>query len=226
MLLDTVRAGLRRTDDLLRSRRQIAPRHDEGWRWWWYFAIVVGFAPIYGAVMGTYRFVAAERLLQVLYSGVKLPILLLVTLALCMPGFFVLNTLLGLRRDFPEACRAILAGQAVMSVALASLAPLTRVWYFSTESHRAALIFNMAMLAVAALAGQATIIRHYGPLIRGNRRHIPMLAGWALTYAFVGIQMGWTFRPFIGSPGLAVTFFRQEPFTNAYVVVFGILTGM
>jgi hypothetical protein len=38
-------------------------------------------------------------------------------------------------------------------------------------------------------------------------------------YIFVGIQMGWVLRPFIGSPHAPVEFFRRESWGNAYEVV-------
>jgi hypothetical protein len=36
---------------------------------------------------------------------------------------------------------------------------------------------------------------------------------------FVGIRMGGTLRPFIGSPGVPVRFFRSGDRENAYVIV-------
>jgi hypothetical protein len=188
-------------------------------------ALVLIFGALYGASMGSFRLHSPERLLLVLYSGVKVPLLLFATSAVCLPGFFVLNTVLGLRDDLKEALRAILAGQAGLSVALASLAPLTRFWYFSSESHRAALLFNAAMFTLATLAGQVIMLRYYRPLLQRNPRHRLMIAAWLVLYAFVGMQMGWMLRPFVGSPGLPVAFFRQEPFTNAYVVIAGLIFG-
>jgi hypothetical protein len=44
-----------------------------------------------------------------------------------------------------------------------------------------------------------------------------------MLYAFVGIQMGWMARPFVGSPGIAVRFVREEPFSNAYVTLVEII---
>jgi hypothetical protein len=38
-------------------------------------------------------------------------------------------------------------------------------------------------------------------------------------YIFVGIQMGWVLRPFIGDPMEPVQFFRDEAWDNAYVIV-------
>jgi hypothetical protein len=32
-------------------------------------------------------------------------------------------------------------------------------------------------------------------------------------------------RPFVGAPDLPVAFFRQEPFTNAYVEIAGLIFG-
>jgi len=42
---------------------------------------------------------------------------------------------------------------------------------------------------------------------------------WVFLYAFVGIQMGWVLRPFIGDPGQRPTFLRSESWGNAYVIV-------
>ena len=47
-----------------------------------------------------------------------------------------------------------------------------------------------------------------------------MLRTWIVVYAFVGIQMGWFLRPFIGDPAIPVQFFRSESWGNAYVVLF------
>jgi hypothetical protein len=52
-----------------------------------------------------------------------------------------------------------------------------------------------------------------------NRRHRVLLRTWLVVYAFVGIQMGWVLRPFVGAPGMPVQFFREEAWGNAYVIV-------
>ncbi|MHC4444543.1 MAG: hypothetical protein ACYTF1_18205 [Planctomycetota bacterium] len=218
-------ATLTHTDQFLRGTGPFAPQRKFDFPLWWLPAIILFFAPIYGAMMGSFNLVSPERLLQVVYSGVKAPLLLLATTLLCLPGFFVLNTILGLRDDFREALHAILAGQAGLSIALASFAPMVRFWYFSTDSYRGALLFNAFIFTLAAIAAQMVIFRYYRVLIRRHRYHLIMLFAWFALYAFVGIQMGWTLRPFVGSPSLHVSFFRAEPFTNAYVVVFNLIFG-
>lgn len=39
---------------------------------------------------------------------------------------------------------------------------------------------------------------------------------WLVLYLFVGIEMAWVLRPFVGAPGLPVQFFRHGAWGNAY----------
>lgn len=187
--------------------------------------MILIFSPFYGAVMGSYSATEPERVWLAVFSACKAPMLLLVTSLLCLPGFFVLNTVLGLRDDLREALQAILAGQAAVSIALASIAPITLVWYLSDATYRAALFFNMGVFAAATVAGQITMFRYYRPLIHREPRHRIGLATWLFLYIFVGIQMGWLLRPFIGNPTEPPQFFRPEPFSNAYVVIWHMILG-
>lgn len=193
--------------------------------WWFYPLIVLLAGGVYGATMGSWDLSTAERWRMIPYAGLKVPLLVLATTAVCLPGYFVLSSVLGLRADFRAALAAIAAGQAATALSLASLAPLTRFVYVSGIGHQGALMFSAAMFTLAAGAGYAITIRRYRPLLARSRRHRLMLAAWITMYVFVGIQMGWMLRPFVGTPGMAVTFFRQEPFSNAYVAVAKIALG-
>ena len=182
-------------------------------------AFVVLFGVFYGAVMGAFGGVRGGRALQLLYSGVKVPLLLLVTFALSLPSFFVLNTILGVRPDFGQALRALIATQAALTIILASLAPFTALWYASSGHYQAAILFNALMFAVASVGAQLLLRRWYQPLIARNNRHRLLLRAWLVVYAFVGIQMAWILRPFVGEPTMATRFFRDEAWGNAYVEV-------
>ena len=205
------------TDDLLRGR--LAPEGDAARAARLLprlLLTLVAFGVLYGATMGTFGGVHGQRALQPLYSGLKVPMLLLVTFAVSLPSFFVLNTILGVREDFREVFRALIATQAGLTVVLAALAPFTAFWYVSFAGYEAALMFNAAMFAVASFAGQWMLRRFYRPLVARNPRHRVLLRGWLIIYAFVGIQMGWVLRPFVGVPGRPVTFFREGAWVNAY----------
>ncbi len=180
---------------------------------------VVAFGTFYGAIMGGFGGIQGERLWQIFNSALKVPLLLLGTSLIAWPSFFVLNTLVGLRRDFARATTALMAAQAGLAVVLASLAPLTVVWYASSADYAAALRFNGLMFAIASFAGQGLLRGHYRLLIQRNSKHRWMLGTWLVIYIFVGIQMAWILRPFVGDPGAPIEFFRRESWGNAYVVV-------
>lgn len=173
----------------------------------------------YGATMGTFGGFAGDHPWQSLYSAIKVPILIVLSFALCLPCFFILNTLLGLRDDFGDSVSALMKTQAVVTIALAALAPYTAVWYCSTTKYEPALLFNAGVFAVASFAGQSILRRLYRPLIQRNARHRLTLRLWIVLYAFVGIQMGWILRPFVGDPRAPVHFFREGALSNAYVVI-------
>src|SRR3990172_4653986 len=75
--------------------------------------LIVVCGAFYGAVMGSYHGVLGDGWKQVLLSSVKVPVLFFVTFLLCLPSFFVINTLAGLRDDFPHVLRALLAFQSL-----------------------------------------------------------------------------------------------------------------
>ena len=211
------RQVLSNIDDLLRARMQFslerAPKHRQIILW------MIVFGLIYGIVMGSFGGITPDRFQQILYSAAKVPVLLAATFLLSLPSFFVINTLMGLRSDFAQVVRLLISTQAALTVILASFAPFTALWYLSFADYEVAKLFNAFMFGCASITAQLVLLRLYRPLIKKNPRHRVMVRLWLVIYAFVGIQMGWTLRPFIGKPGMETTFFRQEAFTNAYVEV-------
>ena len=213
-LLHEVAVIRRKIDALLRGEATVP---------WRFIAVAVCLAGFgYGTVMGFH----GGRFLQALYSGLKVPLLLSVATCVCLPSFFVLNTVLGLRSDVAVAVRAVLLAQGSVAVCLAGLAPLTAVGYLSSANYPFAMVLNGVMFALASLAGQITLTRHYRPLLARDPRHWLGLFAWLILYVFVAIQAAWVLRPFIGAPGLPTSFFRQEAWGNAYVqVVRGLFGG-
>ena len=211
---------LRDADSLLRQTAWPVKALRPASVWWRLAVLIVVFGGAYGAVMGSFGGVTGERIWQVIFSASKVPILLLATFAIALPSYFVLNTLLGLRNDFAEALRALLAGQAGLTIILAALAPLTAFWYASTASYQKALLFNGLMFAVASASSQIVLGGYYRRLVLRNAKHRWMLRVWLFLYAFVGIQMAWVLRPFVGTPNEPTQFIRSDVWSNAYVIVF------
>jgi hypothetical protein len=208
-------------DDVLRQAPWVTRQLDSRQAILRLIGYLVAFGLLYGAVMGSFRAIASQPQwqLQVVYSAVKVPLLLMATFVISLPSFYVLNSLLGLGRDFGPAVRALVAAQSGLAIILCSLAPLTLVWYASSAEYNRALLFNGAMFAVASFAAQWLVRGYYRPLVARNRRHGWLLWCWLVVYTGVAIQMAWLLRPFIGSPDRPVQFLRDNPWDNAYEYV-------
>lgn len=179
-------------------------------------AVVVVCGFVQGAVMGLHD----GRVMQGVYSGIKVPLLLLGSTVVCVPSFYVLHLGLSLHGDFMAACRAIFVVQAVAAVFLAACAPLIAFAYVSSDHYPFAICANGVVYLGAALTAQRALARHYVPLIAKDRRHRVTLGAFFVLYVLVAIQLAWTLRPFIGWRGLEPALFRAEAWGNAYVHVF------
>ncbi len=176
-------------DNLLRARPWAVQAGETGTRLVQLAGLIVVFGVIYGAIMGSFGGFADGRILQAVYSALKVPLLLIVTFALSLPCFFILNTLWGLRSDFSMVLRALLATQAGMTVILASLGPFTALWYFSSSNYQGAILFNLLMFSLASISAQVLLRKFYRPLLEKNDKHRLLLRVWFVIYGFVGIQI-------------------------------------
>lgn len=187
-------------------------------------AVVLGGA-LQGASMGAFAFLNGGSAAFLFFSALKVPLFLGLGAALMLPALYVLYALLGLGDQFGVALRALVGGQAAFALVLASLSPLTLVFYLSGATYRGALGFNVALFALAALAAQNTIRGRIRALLQRDARHSQLLSiGFGL-WAFVAIQLGWNLRPFVGNPDAPAQFLRPDAFTNAYLALWRILVG-
>jgi len=180
---------------------------------------------VYGAVMGSWEVHLDGRWRLMCFGALKMPLLVILTTLVCLPGFFVINTAAGVRDDFPIALRAIMGSQAAFAIALLSLAPVIRFIYACGVDQGDAILANAGLFALATGVAQGVLFRGYRPLRERSGVHRRLLWGWLVLYAFVGIQMGWMLRPFIGQLEIPPTFLREEPFSNAYIVVFRLISA-
>lgn len=187
--------------------------------------LIVLCGAVYGCAMGSFNAIGSPRLLQAVYSGLKVPLLIVATFCLALPSFFIFNAVLGLHEDFRVALRVLLSSQAGQMALLASLTPYVLVWNASSSAHELTILFNGLMFGIATAGGQLVLRRAYRTLIARDPRHRILLRIWVVTYAFVGIQLAWTLRPFVGDPHVPTAFLRADSLTNAYVALAGIVRG-
>ncbi|MGQ0553192.1 MAG: hypothetical protein ACT4PU_08220 [Planctomycetota bacterium] len=197
---------------------------------WGRLLVILGISgATYGAAMGSFGLVdgrAGQAALQALYSGIKVPLLVVCSMLLCLPNFYVVNAVLGLRSDFAAAFRGILSAQATFAVCLAALAPVTLLFYASIGSYHAAKLVNVATFLVALFAAQKTLTRHYAPLLARDARHRVALLAWPALYMFVAGQLAFVLRPFLGNPDFPTEFLRDPWWGNVYGDLLWALRGL
>lgn len=194
-------------------------------------AVIVAGSGIYGATIGLGR-----DPLQALYTALKFPILIILTTA----GNALLNgmtaQLLGLGVSFRQLTLAITTSFALASLILASLSPVTLFLWFNTPSytspdalgaHNFTLVTHVFLIAFAGTTANAALFRLLADMSGSSRTAARILGAWLLGNMFLGCQLSWIMRPFIGSPGLPVEFFRQDAFRgNFYETTFRALMNL
>ena len=102
----------------------------------------------YGAVLG-----ASNGWLQALVSTVKLPLLFLVTLAICLPTLYLFNLVFGARLSVLQACALIMVAITVTAVLTFAFAPISLFFLITARSYAFFKLLNVAILALTALVG-------------------------------------------------------------------------
>jgi hypothetical protein len=187
------------------------PRHSP-------FTLIVLCGAAYGAVMSSYNGIAGERWLMVLYGALKVPMLFMATMLIAIPCFYVLNLLAGAGADFRRVWQGLIDYQLSIAVQLFALIPVTAFFNVIYADYRLAQAWSTLLFAFASWNARRSLNACYAPLIARSPAHRHLRRFWFLLYAFVGIQMGWDLRPFVGHPEMPVQFFR-EGIGNAYVNV-------
>jgi hypothetical protein len=184
--------------------------------------IVVGMG-CYGAAMGAWR-----DSLQALYTAIKFPLIILLTTF----GNGLINSmlapLLGLNISFRQCMFAILTSCSLSAAILGAFSPLMAfmVWNATPLSaaapvgsdltHDAILLTHVLVIAFAGIVANLRLsqwLTHLGgsPVITQR-----VLSAWLIGNLFLGSQLSWIFRPFVGLPGLPVEFIRPSALHGSF----------
>jgi hypothetical protein len=179
-------------------------------------------AGAYGAAMGWWR---DPR--QALFVAIKFPLIILLTTI----GNGLLNAmlapLLGVNISLRQSILAILMSFTIAAAILGSFSPLIAflVWNappIPAQGHGADLTYPIILLshvAVIAFAGIVANLRLFQLLrqLGGSTSSASrVLLAWLAGNLFLGSQLSWIFRPFIGSPDLPIQFLRDHPLAGNF----------
>jgi hypothetical protein len=176
--------------------------------------ILIG-SGLYGFTLGIWR-----APLQSLYTAIKFPALIFLTCG----GNALLNGMLaqvlGLGLSFKQTSLAILMSFALAAIILGGLSPITLfIWYnapaLASEDaalgHSLMIFAHVCAIAFAGVMANRRLLDLLRKVAGDSNTALGVLFSWLAGNLFLGAQLAWNLRPFIGHPSLAVQFLRDEP---------------
>lgn len=177
--------------------------------------VFLGSCLIYGATFGLWRsgFQAAS-------TAFKFPLVVLLTCA----GNTVLNgclaQVLGTGLGFRQSAVAILMSFTIMGLILAGFAPVMVFFAWCVPAFDSAeaatgqsltLLAHVSLIAFAGIMGNRRLWQLLRHLTGAPARANTVLFAWLAGNLLLGSQISWILRPWIGRPGISVSFFSSEP---------------
>ncbi|HBC46402.1 MAG TPA: actin-binding WH2 domain-containing protein [candidate division Zixibacteria bacterium] len=164
---------------------------------------------LYGLVMGAY-----QGLLQSVISAFKLPILFILALLICFPAFFIIQFILGSRLKIKQVVSIVLSGFVLMSFIMLAFTPIVVIFLLTGSNYYFLHLLHVAIFVFAGIFGMNTIVQalKYSCEIKNvyPKTGVVVFRFWVVILAFVGIQLAWNFRPFLGVRGEPVQLFGQR----------------
>ena len=178
---------------------------------------VVLFSFIYGIIMGSYNGV-----LQSLVTGIKMPCLIVLSLLICFPALYVVQSMIGSTMTIFQMANIILAGFFVFTTIALSFSPIIVFFMITSDSYSFLKLLHVAIFTFSGIFAVKTIIN--GLKFSCEKKNIYPKLGmsifkiWVVILAFVSSQLAWNLRPFVGSRDLPFELFRIRE-GNFYIAV-------
>lgn len=176
----------------------------------------------FGAAIGWWR-----APLQAIYTAIKFPLLILLTTI----GNALLNgmlaPLLKVRLGMRDSLLAVLLSYAIAGAILLGFAPLLLfiVWNvpeMGMDRHTSLLTYSfmqlttVVLIAIAGVIANIRLLRLLELKAESPRAARHVLFAWLAGNLFLGSQICWFLRPFIGHPLVPVMFFGPDPFEGSF----------
>lgn len=150
---------------------------------------------IYGATMGIY----ADKL-QILYNAVKIPMLLLISLYITAPSYYIFSSLLGGKRTVAQTVVFLLSSLSIMSTILFALVPVNLFFILTTANatfitYAFIVLLNVIIFSLAGLFALIYLLRGFKTMYREADWFPAFLIG-SIIFMFVGTQLAWVLRPY------------------------------
>lgn len=182
------------------------------------------FTLVYGLIMGSYN-----GFLQSIVTGVKIPVLVLLSLIICFPALYVIQSMIGSTMTLYQMANIIFSGFFVFSTIAVSFAPIVIFFMITSDSYSFLKLLHVAIFSFSGFFAVKTIIN--GLKYSCERKNLYPQLGmsifriWVFILAFVSSQLAWNLRPFVGSRDLKFELFRERE-GNFFIAVVQSFGGM
>lgn len=193
---------------------------------------IISLSAFYGVTMGAAGLtVDLQRgLMQMMTSAVKVPLLYLLSVAVCFPVLFIIVVLMGSRASFTQSLALILLALTLNCVLLTSCAPIVWFFVFTGSNYHFIKLLHVAIFAFSGLWGMLALWQGLRAMCEKSdlypKQSIRILQIWILVFGFVGTQVAWSLRPFVGSPEMEYQFIRQGQPGNFYETVWSSIVNL
>ncbi len=182
------------------------------------FAIVV-FGALYGAVMGLYA-----GGIQILWDALKIPVLLLITLYVTLPTYYVLNGILGGDLSLKQLTVLFMVSISVLTTMLIAFLPVTLFFTLTTPertfvTYGFTVLLNVIFFGIAGLTAVSYLWQGFSRIHGENKRWVMATMIGTIVLIFVGTQLAWVLRPYFN---LSWDFIRP-PSGNFYIALFELI---
>jgi len=176
---------------------------------------------LFGASLGIWR-----DPLQAIYTGFKLPLILLLTVLGNALVNGMLAPLLGIGITIKTSLSSVLLSFALASTILGAFSPIVLfvVWNLpSASAHTSATsaVHGLLVLILTGIIGFAGVVANFRlrQLLRklgDESASWRLLLSWLSINLLLGSQISWILRPFVGGADIPITFFVSEPLHGSF----------
>lgn len=170
--------------------------------------VICVFAFLFGTVMGGYH-----SFVQSLVAGLKLIVLFISTLLICFPSFFIVQQILGSKMSFRQMVIIILSGLVLTSAIALSFAPIILFFLITGNNYYFLQLLHIAIFVFSGIFGMRLIIEALKHACEEKNIYpqtgLTIFKVWVVILAFVGIQLAWNLRPFLGDKDQDFKLFRK-----------------
>jgi hypothetical protein len=142
---------------------------------------------------------------------------------ICFPVLFVVLVLMGSRLSFMQTLALILLALTLNSILLAAFAPIVLFFIITDSSYDFVKIAHVAVMGFSGMWAMAALWHGLREMCDKfelyPKQAVRIMQLWILIFGFVGTQMAWSLRPFVGSPARPFQVFRAGQEGNFYTAV-------